>query len=209
MKQVIYYNERPIYLFSNKSKKLAAIKDDEKTLFVENGTGKAIKEAFVRFAAGNQAAMAIAHRDTDKLIKNFHRGFAAIEAAGGIVQNEQKEILFIFRNGKWDLPKGKLEKNEDPEEGAAREVEEETGISNLKRRKKIGKTYHIYDIDAAPHLKTTHWYYFTVKGAPALKGQAEEGITDIEWIPTLDLKRPMQNTYENIKLILAEFFDEP
>ena len=209
MKQIIFFNERPIYLFSKKSKRLPEFAENEGALYIENGTGKAIKEGFASFAESDHTCMVIAHKDTDKLIRNFERSFVKVDAAGGIVQNENRDLLFIFRNGKWDLPKGKLEKNEDPKEGAAREVEEETGVKNLKLHKKVGKTYHIYLLDGKMNLKTTHWYYFSVPGKPKLIPQKEEGITEIEWIPTRDIRKPMGNTYENIKLILNDYFDEP
>ena len=36
--------------------------------------------------------------------------FPLVQAAGGLVENKNKQFLFICRNNKWDLPKGKIEK---------------------------------------------------------------------------------------------------
>lgn len=130
-------------------------------------------------------------------------------AAGGIVQNEKKEILFIFRRGKWDLPKGKLDKGESPETAAKREVEEETGAKNLTIKEKIGDTFHVYTWKDAEVLKQTHWYYMTCTGEQKLLAQEEEDITEVRWFPTIDIKIPMANTHENIKDVMRKFFDKP
>jgi ADP-ribose pyrophosphatase YjhB (NUDIX family) len=132
-----------------------------------------------------------------------------VEAAGGIVQNEKKEILFIFRRGKWDLPKGKMEKKELAEECAQREITEETGVSGLVLKKKVGETYHTYDEYGKHILKISHWFYYTCLKDQQLIPQTEEDITETRWIKTKDIKEPMSNSYENIKAILRCFFDEP
>ncbi|MBK9671561.1 MAG: NUDIX domain-containing protein [Bacteroidetes bacterium] len=68
--------------------------------------------------------------------------YTKIEAAGGIVKNKQGQLLFIFRHGKWDLPKGKIEKGENEQDAALREVEEECGIAELTLQKKLTTTFH-------------------------------------------------------------------
>src|SRR4051794_1665781 len=91
-----------------------------------------------------------------------------IIAAGGLVTNEYNELLMIFRRGKWDLPKGKLDEGETIEQCAVREVEEETGIGNLELVKLVGITYHEY---FDKHINTevrkeTHWFAMRVNGKP-------------------------------------------
>lgn len=130
-------------------------------------------------------------------------------AAGGIVQNERRDILFIFRRGKWDLPKGKLDTNETPEAAALREVEEETGVKKLRIKEKIGETFHVYTWKDEDVLKQTHWYYMTCSGEQELVAQEDEDITKVKWFPTIDIKTPMLNTHENIKDIMRKFFDKP
>ena len=151
----------------------------------------------------------IMNKDLKKLKKAFFKHFILIEAAGGIVQNEKKEILFIFRRGKWDLPKGKMEDTEIPEECAEREIKEETGLKRLVLKKKVGETYHTYDEYGKHMLKTSHWFYFTCNSKQELEPQLAEDITKAEWIKTKDIKMPVSNTFENIKDILKKFFDEP
>ncbi len=149
------------------------------------------------------------HEDLDKLKKTFFKNFTVIEAAGGIVQNDRKELLFIYRLGKWDLPKGKIEKNEKLEDCALREVTEETGVKELSLKKKIGETYHVYDQFGKHFLKISHWFYMTCTSNQELIPQTEEHITEIKWVKTIDIKEPMKNTYPSIKNILSKFFDTP
>ncbi len=84
------------------------------------------------------------HSKEDKLMMHFNNRFKTVEASGGLVKNNNNSILFIYRNDKWDLPKGKIRKRESIEEGALREVIEETGIKDLKIENQIDTTYHIY-----------------------------------------------------------------
>jgi 8-oxo-dGTP pyrophosphatase MutT (NUDIX family) len=149
------------------------------------------------------------NEDLDKLKEVFFKNFKILEAAGGIVQNDKKEILFIHRLGKWDLPKGKIEKHEKEEEAAVREVEEETGVKGIHLKKKVGITYHVYDEFGKHFLKISHWYHMTCSSKQELKPQTEEHITGIKWVKTQDIADPVQNTYPSIKNILGTFFDTP
>mgnify|MGYP006074573543 FL=1 len=108
--------------------------------------------------------------------------YREVLAAGCIVENNCGDLLWIERNGKWDLPKGKVEKAESIEQAAVREVQEETGIDAISIASDLGKTYHTYDENGTPVLKTTFWFHARhdrgkTKGLP----QSEEGITKVEW----------------------------
>jgi 8-oxo-dGTP pyrophosphatase MutT (NUDIX family) len=130
-----------------------------------------------------------------------------IIAAGGLVTNNKNELLMIFRRGRWDLPKGKLDEGETIEACALREVREETGIGDLELENLVGITYHEYfekrlneDI-----TKETHWFAMHVNGEPKLNPQKEE---DIEYIILADenkLKECLKNTYRNIIEIIQQF----
>ena len=154
-------------------------------------------------------AVVVLQKDFEKLKSSFFKQFEIIEAAGGIVQNDDKAILFIFRRGKWDLPKGKLEKGETIEFCAEREIEEETGLKQLTLHKKVGETYHIYNENGKDILKISHWFYFTSAGTKKTVPQVEEDIEEVKWVSTRNIKEPMANTYKNIKDILTVFFDTP
>lgn len=122
-----------------------------------------------------------------------------IKAAGGLVSNEENKYLFIFRNGKWDLPKGKLDKAEKARRAAVREVQEECGIVINSSGEKICTTYHVYEMDGAPVIKKTSWYWMRADDQPELKPQAEEGITDARWLAPGDFMLVRENTYPLIR----------
>ena len=126
-----------------------------------------------------------------------------IIAAGGLVFNSQQELLMIFRKGKWDLPKGKLDEGETIEECAVREIKEETGLTTVELGKGLGITVHNYTENGEKIEKETHWFRMVAPGVQPLIPQAEEDITAIEWINKKKLAPCLQNTYTNIAAIIA------
>lgn len=142
--------------------------------------------------------------DAKAFIKNIENSVTLIEAAGGLVENEDGKYLFIYRNDKWDLPKGKLEKGEKKTEGGVREVEEECGITVSKLGKKICKTYHVYTIKRQVVLKKTHWYAMKYKGNEKLKPQLEEGITEVRWFKKGSIEPIIHNTFPSIMDVLVK-----
>lgn len=130
----------------------------------------------------------------------FYSNLKVIPAAGGLVLNPKKEILFIFRNSVWDLPKGWIEKNETKEIAAIREVEEECGITNLKLINFLLTTYHIY-FHKGIKLKETHWFVMTSNDSNDLTPQIEEGITDVGFKNEFQIEAILKNSYANIKLV--------
>ena len=127
-----------------------------------------------------------------------------IKAAGGLVYNQQGAILFMFRSGKWDLPKGKLDDGETIEACAIREVEEETGLTNIHLGKLIGITNHEYTMDNILYEKETNWYKMAVSGQQVLIPQTEEGILELKWVDKLEMHHYLSNSYENIRDIIEK-----
>lgn len=205
----IYFADKPVYLCDEMNSALKELLHHPDVVFIDELSSHAINALLHEIKKEDFHAGIICHADFAKLKKAFFKHFTLIEAAGGIVQNENKDLLFIFRRGKWDLPKGKIEKKEKVEIAAAREIEEETGVNGLKLRKRIGETYHVYDEFGKHYLKTTHWFYFTCNNNQKLTPQTEEDITEIKWFATKDIKKPVANTYNTIKDILSIFFDTP
>jgi 8-oxo-dGTP pyrophosphatase MutT (NUDIX family) len=121
-----------------------------------------------------------------------------IDAAGGLVKNEKNELLMIFRNGKWDLPKGKLEKDETPEIAAIREVEEECGIKELIITKTLTPTFHTYILKEKIVLKKTYWYEMFCADKKELIPQTEEGITEVKWMNEAEVEKALENTFLSI-----------
>lgn len=130
----------------------------------------------------------------------FKQQLNVIPAAGGLVLNDENEVLFIYRNNVWDLPKGKIEQGETIKTAAIREVEEECGIYNLELHQKITTTFHIYEHKGL-NLKETHWFLMHAHTPKKLTPQLEEGITEVVFKNESEIKRAFKNTYANIKLV--------
>lgn len=195
----IFFLNKTIYLINNKDifkpKKDAESADinsaDELLLKYNKLINKAdLKEIF------------FFNKSLSKLLDYFTSRFHLIEAAGGIVKNKNAEYLFIFRNGKWDLPKGKIEKGESIEKAAIRETEEECGISGLTITGELPPTYHIYFIGEKAILKRTYWFKMLCEDCSELVPQLEEGITEAQWIAKKNLKKVFNNTFESVKEVI-------
>jgi 8-oxo-dGTP pyrophosphatase MutT (NUDIX family) len=205
----IYFGDKPVYLCDDVDQELNEILHHPDAVFIDEMSNAAIKSLLHEIVKEEFHAGVIWHSDLEKLKKAFFKNFTVIEAAGGIVQNEKKELLFILRLGKWDLPKGKVEKDENIESAAMREVEEETGVINLKLIQKTGETYHTYNAFGKHFIKTTHWFYMTCSSKQKLVPQTEEDIAEIKWVKTKNIQEPLINTYPSIKDILNSFFNIP
>ncbi|GAB1855878.1 NUDIX domain-containing protein [Flavobacteriaceae bacterium MHTCC 0001] len=142
------------------------------------------------------------HKKEEKLLKKFLTKAPNVIAGGGKVYNKDGKVLFIFRNGKWDLPKGKVEKKETIEEGAIREVEEETGVTGLKIVKPLETTYHIFKRRGRYRIKITYWFEMKTDFEGKLHPQEKEGITKVKWLGKKKIKKALENSYANIKLLI-------
>ncbi|MDC9723916.1 MAG: NUDIX domain-containing protein [Urechidicola sp.] len=191
----IFVDDIPIYLtdnLQNLTKDSFYYKDDitiESVL--ENAKSKKFSELF------------LFHVDLETLWKEFKWFFKIEKAAGGLVTNQNDEVLFIYRFDTWDLPKGKIENGERKKEAAIREVEEECGISGLKIEKKLQKTYHIFQRNDREVLKITHWYKMKTDFKGPLTPQLEEGITKVVFKNQEETKRTLENSYGNIRLLFS------
>ncbi|PIE86226.1 MAG: NUDIX hydrolase [Bacteroidia bacterium] len=137
-----------------------------------------------------------------KLLDKFLDYFKLVKAAGGLVKNENKEVLSIFRNNVWDLPKGHLEKNEKKKVGAIREVQEECGLDDLRIVRELPQTFHTYYMENKRILKITYWYEMLYKGNKIPRPQTKEGITKAEWVKVQDIKNVYKNTFASLNDIL-------
>ncbi|MFK5983271.1 MAG: NUDIX domain-containing protein [Flavobacteriaceae bacterium] len=144
------------------------------------------------------------HKNEEKLEKHLRKKLPVVEAAGGLVYNQKKEILFIYRNSKWDLPKGGVEKKETYEAAAIREVEEETGVEGLEIKDFIMKTYHIFKRNDTFKLKITYWYEMYTDYKGELTPQLDEGIKKAKWKNFEKSQKALQDSYENVKLLFPK-----
>ncbi len=144
------------------------------------------------------------HKNAEKLERFLRKKIKVVEAAGGLVYNSKREILFIRRNKKWDLPKGKIEKGETHREAAIREVIEETGVKDLEIRDFLNTTYHVFTRNGKFRLKITYWYeMFSDYNGPLIP-EPEEGIKKVRWKNFEKAQKALQDSYENIKLLFPK-----
>jgi len=197
----VFVNDKSIQLVKNINKK--NITNQDKVLnYVEiKSLSHEIKEFTSRT---NYKNLFIIHSTSvEKLFDNFLLNFTLVEAAGGLVINEKKEILFIFRKGKWDLPKGKVEASETLNSTAIREVKEETGIKGVRITGNSHHTYHVYELKGKQVLKKTYWYHMFCSSKQHFIPQKKEEITDVKWFRADAIDQVIRNTYRSIHELLV------
>ena len=200
----IYFEEKPVFLCDKIDPVIDKYMHHPDAVFIDDLSTIAINTLLHEIAKPEFHAGILLHKDLNKLKEAFFKHFNFIIAAGGVVENEKGEILMIFRRGKWDLPKGKLDKGETLEECALREVKEETGLKKLKLGKKIISTFHKYEQFGKHILKESNWYIMKCSADEKLFPQIEEDITDIKWIKRSELKNYASKTYKTILEVLDQ-----
>jgi ADP-ribose pyrophosphatase YjhB (NUDIX family) len=149
----------------------------------------------------NTPEVRLTYKKESKLLSKFLKKLPNVMAGGGKVYNDEGKVLFIYRNDKWDLPKGKAEKGEGIEETAIREVEEETMVKGLEIVKPLEVTYHIFKRNGHYKIKITHWFEMKTSFTGELNPQKKEGITKVKWLSEKKIEKALENSYANIKLL--------
>ncbi len=187
----IFVNDKPIILTT----------EVEKETYFKNYLLKTVKIGAIirKLNTTKLKEVRLIHKKEKKLLKKFLKLLPNVIAGGGKVYNEKGEILFIFRNGKWDLPKGKIEGNESIETTAVREVSEETGVNGLEIIKPLDITYHIFKRNGRYKIKITHWFEMKTTFSGNLWPQLNEGITKVKWLNSKQAKKALKNSYANIQ----------
>lgn len=190
----IFVNDKPIILTTQVSHE----HNFKNYLLSTVNIGKVIKD----LNSTSLKEVRLVGKKEDSLISKFLKKLPNVIAGGGKVVNDKGEILFIYRNNKWDLPKGKAEPKETIEETALREVEEETGVSGLKITKPMETTYHIFKRNGKHKIKITYWFEMTTSYSGRLSPQENEGITKVEWLNPEQYTNALENSYANIKILI-------
>ena len=200
----IYINETPLFLVKNKQD-VSDLFEDSKTLYGKYRKRKKFIANYIDMLekGGEYDAVILYGDDYEGLVNDFMSFYKILPAAGGLVFNEDKEILMIYRRGFWDLPKGKVEKDETIEAAAIREVQEETGIKHVELGPKLVDTYHTYFSKSGKRiLKLSHWFLMFTSDR-VLIPQVEEDIEKAIWIKKRNLLDEKKKVYRNILEVLS------
>jgi 8-oxo-dGTP pyrophosphatase MutT (NUDIX family) len=203
MRYKIYFGNSPLYLTNELDEEMSAIMHHDDGVYMDELSNPGVKSMIHEMKNPQHHAGVFFHEDAEKLYREFRKQFLLVVAAGGVVRNDKGEILMIFRKGKWDLPKGKLDKGEKIEDCAVREVEEETGVRDTKIGEPLTITYHVYDEFGKHILKETHWYDMKSPGVQQLVPQEEEQITTLEWANEARMPELLKNSYPLIVDLLS------
>lgn len=198
----IFFDDKPLYLCDVVDETIEPFIHHDDTVFIDELNTHTVKTMIHEMEQPSVHAGVFYHPDLEELKKSFYKKFTIILAAGGLVQNEKKDVLLIFRRGKWDLPKGKLDKKEKLEDCAIREVEEETGLQNVQLISPLTITYHTYHEGARFILKESHWYKMKVSGEQTLVPQTTEDIHEIKWVPPSGLEKFFKDSYPSVVDVL-------
>ena len=193
----VFFNQKPLIL----TNEIQDFSDNEPLLFIKYTSVAQIIKAL---KSSKNRKVFLYHKDSDKLWKSFKKKFPVVEAAGGLVKRTDNKLLFIFRNNKWDLPKGGIEKKELIIEAAQREVVEETGVLDLIVQKQLSETFHIFKKGKRFRLKKTYWFKMSTSYMGKTKPQTEEGIKKTEWVSKEKIDEILNDSFENIRIIVLE-----
>jgi len=202
----IYFDDKPLFLCDNVDATLQPYIHHDDAVFIDELNLHTVKSMIHEMQETSVHAGVFFHRDLKELKDAFFKKFTLIKAAGGFVLNENNEVLIMFRRGKWDLPKGKMDKKETFEECAIRETEEETGLKHIKLITLLITTYHTYHEGSKYVLKETKWFTMKVSGEQKLIPQTAEQITKLEWVDKNDLKKYLQNSFPSVNDVLEAGF---
>jgi ADP-ribose pyrophosphatase YjhB (NUDIX family) len=189
----VFVNERPLILtdkIREKGDGTYFMMNETEVLAAVNGLRKKkLEKAYVY------------HPNREEILNKFSKYIPRVVAAGGVVTNKEGKVLFIYRNDKWDLPKGIQKKKESLEDCAIREVEEETGVQDLKIENILRTTYHIFKRNGKLRLKEVHWFAMKTNYEGILVGEEKEGIVKVKWKGPQKIRKALENSYLNIRIL--------
>lgn len=209
---VIYINDRPLTLLSKTEHGTGARASlfnaaDTHLTAIYSGKPRTLLHYADMLEKGSPKVLSVdlVADDLEQLWTDFRSHYRWLPAAGGLVRNtELNRYLFIFRRGFWDLPKGKIEEGEDELAAALREVEEETGVTNLVPGKALPTTYHTYRNRKEKRvLKPTYWFRMETE-QQNLVPQAAEDIEKAVWRDVEEILASEVAVYQNLRWLLQQ-----
>lgn len=199
----IYHNGTPVFLTTPELAQNLGYQPDKFTHVAPYIGKKKVLRQYLDLLDKNKnlRAVVLYHPDLELLWTDFQSCFKMLEAAGGYVENAQNELLVFFRRGSWDMPKGKIDPGETPEQAAVREVQEETGLVHVTLGPFLTHTYHTYEQKGERILKKTWWYRMHTTDTQ-LVPQTEEDIEEILWVAPKAWLASGVTVYPNIREVI-------
>ena len=194
----IYFATKPLFISTEITKEIEDYSHRSSTILIDELNIHTVKTMIEELEKPDVLAGIFLYEDEDAVLQALKKQFKILIAAGGFTYTKDEHLLMIFRRNKWDLPKGKLDDDEDLQTCAIREVKEETGIKKIKLEEKLCITYHTYHENSDFILKESHWYLMKAKEKENLEPQTEEDITECKWIPSSELNTYLQNSLPSI-----------
>ncbi len=194
----IYFNQKPLFITSTIDRDLDLYYGKDGTAYSDKGDADSVREIVNALRHQDLLAAIICYPDVEHVLSLVKQQFTEVKAAGGLVYNPLSGFLFIFRRGKWDLPKGKLDEGEELGECALREVEEETGAKGLQLKQALLTTYHNYMEGNADILKETHWFLIETRVTGELHPQVNEDIEECVWVLPDGIDQYLKNTHPSV-----------
>ncbi len=204
----IYFNDKPLFLCDTVDETIEPYVHHDDAVFIDELDTHTVKTMLHEMQQEKVHAGVFLHPDLEELKKAFFKKFVMIQAAGGLVENENGEWLLIYRRAKWDLPKGKLEKGEKLDKCAVREVEEETGLKKVQLIRPLCVTWHTYHEGTKFILKESYWYKMKVSGKQSLVPQTEEDILEVKWVKPSGIDEYLGLCFPSIADVLVQARDE-
>ncbi len=200
--QKIYFSDKPLVLTTDATAYRNAHAGASSYTLLKGATPRHFKMAADLLSGGATTGVLLEDASEQTLLSGLHKQHKPLDAAGGVVRNEEGEILFIHRRGKWDLPKGKRDAGEEMAVCAVREVQEETGIRRIILGDFLCHTYHHYLQGGKSLVKRTAWYAMRGSHTETLQPQAEEDITEVRWIAAKEVPALVVKTYSALLDVL-------
>jgi ADP-ribose pyrophosphatase YjhB (NUDIX family) len=195
----IYFGDKPLFLADDITDEIEPYIHHDDAVFIDDFSNPGVNTMLHEMKVEKVHAGIYYHKNLEQLKKAIWKKFKILQTAGGLIRNENNEILLIFRRGKWDLPKGKRDDGETLEQCAIREVFEETHLKNVIIQKPLVTTYHSYEENGKHILKENYWYKMLSTGVQSLQPQAEEDITEVKWVAPADIPQYGPKAFPSIR----------
>jgi 8-oxo-dGTP pyrophosphatase MutT (NUDIX family) len=204
----IYFNNKPLFLVNEVTKEIEELLHHEDTVFIDEFNAHTLKAMIHEMEAAQIHAGVFLHKDTEEMLRAFKKKLVLVIAAGGLAHTDENELLLIFRKGKWDLPKGKLDGKESLASCALREIKEETGLQEAAIEHPLCVTYHTYHEFGKHILKESHWFLMKAQKQDSFTPQLEEDIEKCEWVRPDQLGPYLDHTHASILDVVKAGLEE-